>query len=41
MVVWTAAAAAGAADGVTATGLTLGGGSVGAVATYAGAGYHK
>ena len=33
VVVWTAEAAAGAADGVAATGLTLGGGSGGAVAT--------
>ena len=33
MVVWTAAAAAGAAAGVAATSLTLGGGSGGAVAT--------
>ena len=38
MVVCTAAAAAGAEAGVAATGLTLGGGSGGAVATGAGAG---
>ena len=38
VVIWTTAAAAGAANGVAATGLTLGGGSGGSVATGAGAG---
>ena len=38
MVIWTDAAAAGAAASVAATGLTLGGGSGGSVATSAGAG---
>ena len=38
VVVWTAVSVAGAAAGVAATGLTLGGGSGGAVATSAGAG---
>ena len=38
MIVWTDAAAAGAAAGVAATGLTLGGGPGGSVATGVGAG---
>ena len=38
VVIWTAAAAAGASAGVAATGLTLVGGSVGSVATGVGAG---